>query len=172
MSSSKFNDWLTISANIAVLLGLVVLIFEIRANTAAMVSQEWGSITEQNLMANEFDTETNSIYIKALYSLDELSIDELRIYITFISNRISALNRAYIAYQNGLAKPEDWEYLLSQVPVYLGTKSGKIMWDELRNDYNRAPGLVKEIDRALAESEIIPDDQWYIELQEKIRESN
>ena len=40
MSNARFNEWLTVAANIAVMLGLIVLIFEIRANTAAMITIE------------------------------------------------------------------------------------------------------------------------------------
>lgn len=170
MSNEKVGDWLTILANVAVLLGLVVLIVEIRANTAAVRSQEWGSISEQNLMASEADLEASAIYMKALYSLPDLSDSELRYYANFLTMRIGVLNRAYIAYQNGLANADDWEFLLSQVTIFLGTKSGRIVWDHLRDDYADISGFVNEIDRALAESDVVPDDDWYIELRRKIEQ--
>jgi hypothetical protein len=45
MDSDRLNRWLTLGANIAVLFGLLALVFEIRTNTAAVHAASVQAIT-------------------------------------------------------------------------------------------------------------------------------
>lgn len=171
MNFQKLNNSLTVIANLAVLLGLVALVVEIRANTAAIRSEEWGSISDQALAAsNGTNPELNAVYIKALYNLDELSIEELRLYVSHLTARIRVISRGYVSFQNGTVSEEDWRNLVGNVPIFLGTKSGLTIWGKLREDYKSRPEFVSEIERVLEESDLTPDDVWLLDLQSKIRE--
>ena len=58
MNTSKLNEWLGLCANIAVLIGIVFLVFELRANTASnriALSTEFSS----NWVAINGDVATN-----------------------------------------------------------------------------------------------------------------
>ena len=48
MDSSKLNSWLTLAANIGVLLGLLLLVVEIRQNTAASKAQTAQAIIDSS----------------------------------------------------------------------------------------------------------------------------
>lgn len=169
MNIDKLNQWLSLVANFAVLFGLLALVVEIRSNTSAIRSSEWGAIMDQSALLNQADEPRNNAYMKALYSPDELSVEELRMAVNTITGRLGVLQRAYKGYQEGTVREEDWNYLVGQTPIYLGTGFGLVLWEQLKYDYESIPGFNEEIERALSSSSIVPDDAWFLELQEQFR---
>lgn len=78
MDSDRINRWLTLTANIGVLIGLVVVIYELRQNTEMMRAQINQSRSDTAL--SEADGMYNSDYMPDLlakiHSREPLSFDE------------------------------------------------------------------------------------------------
>ncbi|NIP51550.1 MAG: hypothetical protein GWN81_06315 [Phycisphaerae bacterium] len=171
IDSENLNRWLTLAANVAVLVGIIALVVEIRTNTAAVRSQEWGAILEQHqeLNLNQATIESSELYTKALYQPGELSVAEVRATVNYITSRIILLQRAYKVYQEGFASRSDWDYLVNSTPAYLGTELGQRLWPELKGEFEvRLPGMVSDIDRALSDEPIEPDDTWYLRIKSEL----
>ncbi len=79
MDSDRLNRWLTLGANIAVLFGLLALVFEIRTNTAAIHAasvQEITSGTREALLTVASDKEFSRIVRIGAVNRSALDEDE------------------------------------------------------------------------------------------------
>jgi hypothetical protein len=63
---------------------------------------------------------------------------------------------------------DEWERRLNQVPIYWGTEFGRVWWEYARDDYVALPEFVRAINGALAESSIVPDDEWLLGLEAQV----
>jgi hypothetical protein len=95
----------------------------------------------------------------------ELTLDELAGMTNYLSLRVGSLDRAYQAFQDGIARDSDWERTVKDAPIYLGSPFGRIWWEIARNDYQDTPEFVRAVDQALDESPIVPDHQFLVDLQ-------
>ena len=112
------------------------------------------------------DTDLQALYIKSLYSPQELTLEEVWGISSFLSYRMILLKRAFDSYQDGVIQKDDWDDRARSVPVYLGNDFGRVFWDSLfKPDYANSPGFVSAIDEALATSPVVPDDEWLQDLQ-------
>ena len=169
----KLNHWLTLISNVTILIGLILVAVEINDNTRAVRSQEVGalhemSLTRQSVLLSE---NVNQAYTKSLLSPGELTFEEMSLLINYIAMTLNNLERSYMAYTNGIITEEDWNDQLYTVPIYLGTEFGQTLWVQLKNDYSNLPDFVDALENALANSPVVPDDEFYIELHERLQES-
>lgn len=171
MKSNKLEAWLSFAGHIAVLLGLVALAIEIRNNTSAVRAQELGELHDQaqERRVLALSTDFPSIYVKSLYSPNELSIEEIYVFASFIHMRLDHLQRHFRAYRDGIITQEDWESELVNVPIYLGGKAGELVWSLAKADFSHDPSFVEHVDRAVRDSDLVPDDKFYLELQKKFQ---
>jgi hypothetical protein len=171
MKMEKLNAWIGFSGNVAILLGLIALAVEISDNTAAVRAQELGALQEQTQERRLalLSKDLRELYIKSLYSPAELTLDELLAINTILTYRVTVLNRYYRAYSDGIIQQEDWESVLLEVPIFLGSSFGRLFWDEIKADYPHEPDFVDDMTRALSSSAVIPDDEYFINLQERVR---
>jgi hypothetical protein len=171
MKLERFNAWLSFAGNIAILTGLVALAIEISDNTAAVRAQELGAVWEQTQTRQLATLEPafGELYQKSLYSPEELSLAELVRLVPYFSHHLSNLARLNQAYLDGIVRESDWSLELIDVPIYFGSDFGQAVWAELRADYVSRPDFVQAIDDALRTSPIVPDDDWYLNLQSRIQ---
>lgn len=169
MTMEKFNGWMTLIGQFAVLAGLIALVVEIRGNTLSTRTQELASITDrvQERQLALFDPDLRRAYVKALFSPEELTVDEMLGASIYMSYRINTAYRAYVSTDTGLLLEEDWQTFLTDIPLYLGSRFGRNWWSRSKNDFrdgNRGNDFVAAIDAELERSEIQPDDEYYAEL--------
>jgi len=159
-------------ANVGVLASVIFLAIEIRGNTVAVRSQELGCLFEQDqaLLFATVDPDTRRPYVKSLYQPEELTLEELQGMTALLAVRMAILERIFQAYQDGVARPADWEDRLNSVPIYLGSSFGRVWWDHIKADYAHRPDFVNAIDDALETSVIAPDDEWLLDLQNCVRD--
>ena len=109
MNARKINEWLTLSANVAVLIGIVFLVFELRSNTESnriALSTQFSS----NWVAINGDVATNpdlaSVVQKAISgeSLDEVELVQLDFFIQQRAAQAAMMRRLY---QEGFATRDD-----------------------------------------------------------------
>jgi hypothetical protein len=158
-------------ANVGILASLVFLAIEIRGNTVAMRSQEIGSLFEQDqaFLTTTTERDMGALYVKSLYRLEELTMEELQRLTSLLSTRMNILRRINQAYEDGVARREDWEERVNAVPIYLGTPFGRVWWEHIKADYAETPDFVEAVDAALRNSTIVPDDAWLLTLEQDVR---
>ena len=160
-----------IFAGFAVILSLIFVGLSVQQNTAAIRSQEIAGIYEQSQASQliTISSDFSSIYTKSLYSPGELTLSDLLAVVSYISFRLFNLQRTHQAYIDGIIRESDWNKELNKAPIYLGTTTGQIMWEELKGDYSDNPDFINGVDTVLRTSSIVPDDEWFLNLQNQIQ---
>ena len=96
MDTDRLNRWLTLGANVAVLVGLVALVLEIRTNTAAIQAasvQEITSGTREALLTIASDRELSRIVRIGASDRSALDEDEAYRFLLFSRQRMVILSR-------------------------------------------------------------------------------
>jgi hypothetical protein len=171
MNLDKLNRWLTFAGNIAIVLGLIALTIEINENTTAVRAQELGALQEQ-IQARQLASlngDFSEVYAKGLYKPAELSVSDLLRLVPFLSHWLSNMQRTHHAYVDGVIREVDYQAQLLSAPIWFGTELGQVVWAEIKADYAHDPEFVAAIDEALRTSPVVPDDDWYITLQRRLR---
>ena len=171
MSDERLQRWALIAeilGGVVVFLTLVILIFQIRDNTKALRGQELGDLRQMAMSALATNLEHSEVYVKGLREPESLTPEELYRLNLILSSRVRTLYRFYEAYEVGLIEEADWEKQVQIVPIYLGSKVARVIWEQLREDYFSMPEFVKEVDESLATSPIVPDDAYLDQLIERV----
>ena len=107
MKVEKLNIWLTLGTNVAVVLGIVLLVVEVQQNTAAIRSQSSIAINDSLAHLNQAlygDPGFTDIWIRGRQSLDSLDPIERERFTAYVLER---LNLAVYARELERANSED-----------------------------------------------------------------
>ena len=152
MKFGRLNSWLGVVSNIAIVLGLVALVIEIRANTQAVRSQEISqgeAFERQRQLLLATDPVLTPIYMKSLYEPSALTLEEIHRVTYYLVSRVDTLRRCYQTFNDEVTTREDWEDCRHFAPMYLGSQFGRVWWDLVKEtDYNQDPDFVADVDRA------------------------
>ena len=173
MNLERLNSWLTFLGNIAIVLGLIALAIEISENTTAVRAQELGALQEQ-IQARQLASlngDFSQIYAKGLYRPGDLTVSDLLRLVPFLSHWLSNMQRTRQAYLDGVIREVDYQAQLLSAPIWFGTEFGRVVWAQLKADYAHDPDFVAAVDEAIRTSPVVPDDQWYVVLQERLHAS-
>jgi len=153
MNTSKLNEWLTITANLGVIAGIVFLAIEVQQNTEIMQAQTQDSITEKqmdwymNIGTSEF---ASDLYFKGreegvlAFEVDSAEINAFN-FIAHANPRI--WENEWYQYKKQLF--EDDEFLArSRIwPVLLSSPGFRAVWDSQKGIY--APDFREYLDAKL-----------------------
>ena len=138
MNPGKLNDWLTLGANIGVMIGLLLLIVEIRQNTEMMRAQINQSRTEA--AQSEQQATYNSDYIPAILAKVDsgqgLTDEELRRYRPYLRSFNRNMDNQLWQYNQGLLGENIPRSLRGAVRTVIGANQLSIdVWDTQKLSY-------------------------------------
>ena len=138
MNAEKLNNWLTLGANIGVLIGLVLLIVEIQQNTEMMRAQINQSRTEA--AQSEQQATYNSDYMPAIITKvdngEELSDEEMRRFYPYIRSFNRNMDNQLWQYNQGLLGENIPRSIRGAVRAVLGRNELTIsVWDSQKWGY-------------------------------------
>ena len=138
MNSEKLNNWLTLGANIGVLIGLVLLIIEIQQNTEMMRAQINQSRTEA--AQSEQQATYNSDYMPAILTKvangQELTEEEMRRFQPYIRSFNRNMDNQLWQYNQGLLGSDIPRSIRGAVRSVLGRNELTIsVWDAQKLGY-------------------------------------
>lgn len=118
MDSNRLNQWLTLGANIGVLVGLIILIVEIGQNTEMMRAQM--SQERANHMVQKFDAIIHSDYWPAIAAkrdeasnarewIESLTGEEYQRVLNSYYREINDIRNQFYQYQQGFLPKEVWD---------------------------------------------------------------
>ena len=154
----KLNQWLTLLANLGVLVGIVFIIIEIQQNTAMMRSEIYQarsdtsiqyslSRADSSIYANLTDRVRNNGPLDEAESYAILSINERRQLSDWLIAEVRMYDATLYEYQQGLLDEEFFEGwrkgAASRGPVWLA------FWGD--NSAAFRPSLLEEIKKAIAD---------------------
>jgi len=132
MKSKKLKTWLTLGANIGVLIGLVVLIFELNQNTDHLRLQLMDEINARQYWQNAIFLNENPAPVieKSLVEPENITYSEYRIMDAYLVNALGGWEDRYFLYEAGLVDVNDWKTKVEQdASWYLGNRFAKSWWE-------------------------------------------
>lgn len=152
---AMFNDWLTLVANLGVLLGIFFLVYEIQQNTDAIRSQTRAAIysgAQEELWKN---MEYPDVTLNMLVADHELSPEEKVRFDAWMSASMRAREFAWIEYRNGNLDATYWESDRNVIAIILGTERGRTWWNKV-GKLSFGPEFTSYVDDYMKERGPIP----------------
>ena len=137
MSNVKFDNWIRISSTVAVLIGVALVVFELRQNTALVELQ----ILKQD--SDKYVENALSVLPENIYEIRQKSMDdpenlshlEFRALDSFYwTMNVSQWRGLYDLAERGLLERSAWQRIVEEeAPVYLGYPFGRAWWNHTKN---------------------------------------
>lgn len=157
MDFEKLNKWLQVSANIGIVLGLILVGFQLKQNSDLARIQ---LLYEESNRALELETEvvgeqSAEVWAKSINSPEDLTLAEIRIMEALLWSFIEQLRGTYRLAELGLLSDEDWRRRAEgEVTFYLSDPYSRAWW----KNYSLANNTLPEELRTVVEDVIASDD--------------
>lgn len=129
----RTNRWLTLGANVGVLLGIIMLIVELRQN-AALTRADMEQQKNYFLAEIEFNItkpETSEVWMKSIYQPEELTRGEIKSVDTILAAVVLQWDQMLQMEASGLVTRERVrDHIRNVAPFYFGSRFGKNWWNQ------------------------------------------
>ena len=132
MNADKVNRWLTLGANIGVVIGLVLVAFQINQDADLTRAQLFSEATDsrREFTQGMMGSDPMRIVTKSIERPHELTLEELQIMDMYLIAAVNEVRRLELLQDTGLAADVDVEALEY---FYFGSKFAKAWYEEFRN---------------------------------------
>lgn len=152
MNFEKLNQWLSLLANIGVLLGIIFLAVEMRQNTAMMQAQTRDAITgkQMDFYSQILSTPeiTENFIVRSGY------VDEFELGLAQTNNlyrsQLRMWENEWYQYQQGLFDDEEFEPRMNLWRTSLDAQPYVDFWNLIRNTHS--PSFREQIDQIIEEN--------------------
>jgi len=158
------SKWLTLGANIGVIVGIVFLALEIRQNSDLLRLQ---FINDDLLATAESETPMlgdapAEVMMRSIYSPEEMTYADYRIFDAYLTRKMELLVRRYRLGQEGILEKDAWKTTGIAYSWHFGYELGRLWWKhEGRTAYSHIPEIVEHVDRVVAElGDNGPTESW------------
>lgn len=130
MDYSLLNEWLTLAANMGVLIGIVFLIIEVKQNTELHKSDSRKAILTNDQASLLVALENHDIFQKLGQSEPLSEADQYRLSFVFA---IDLRNREfeYFQYKSGSLDEATWKSYKDLILMNHATERGRVWWDKV-----------------------------------------
>jgi hypothetical protein len=156
MKSERISLWLSLLANFGVLVGLALLVIELRHNTLATQAalyQESMSFARDHveLLIGDENRELAVIVFRGETDPDSLSAMELEKFLLFTAWRMNTWETTFLNYDQGLIEERVWKTVDAWYSALLERGPGyKKWWEASRHGYD--PPFQTHVERAFDRS--------------------
>lgn len=151
MDSDSLNKWLTLAANVGIVIGLILVVVQIRQNSdlvrTQLVADEYALVSA--LDAQLVGENPAEALMKAMYSPQDMTYADFRINDAYLIVRIDVLHRLYRLGQEGLFGKDDWKNSSTAFTFewLFGTEFSRLWWEHIgRETYQASPEFVEYMD--------------------------
>lgn len=166
-----FDRHINFVQTLALISTLLFVAYQAHEHTQALEQQEYGALLEQQQQIFALQIEHSDVYVKALLEPQNLSPSELWKVAEIAYLRLELLERFQRENANGIIPISDLRAEYADTQIYLGTPVGRLVWAQARSDYQDSPKFVEEIEKALKQGSIEPDDRYLEELLEALKKN-
>jgi hypothetical protein len=152
---SKLNQWLTLVANLSVVVGIVFLAVEMRQNTSAIQAQTRDSITEKQMdlygwAATNRDL-SNVVQIATTEGLGGLDAASANMFRNYVNGVFREWENSHYQYGLGLFSEGEFQGRVNRWRRGMSLSAFRDSWVNISEDFS--PSFRAEIDRIVAEVE-------------------
>ncbi len=143
MDSDIINRWLTLGANVGVLIGLLLLALEIRHNTQATQAVLHQDILgyardHTELLISDENKELADIVFRGELEPESLNRVDLEKFILFTAYRMGGWESTFVHYDEGLLGERNWQLWDAWYSALIHRGPGyRVWWDAARHGYDR-----------------------------------
>jgi hypothetical protein len=142
VDSDRVTRWLTLAANIGVIVGIVFLVLEMRQNSAIATAQVrleyaagWRSVDESRQ-----DESFSEVFTKSIENPEELSLNEVVQLDAYYSGILDQMLSAQTAWTAGLRDAPFAEVAKIVGAIYFSNEFARSWWTQVRSDWSSPPG--------------------------------
>jgi len=175
MDSERINRWLTLIANIGILIGVALLIFEIRQNSDLMRLQ---FINDDLLLVAGSEIpmlgdDPAAVMMKSFERPQDRTYADFRIVDAYLTGKVESLVRRYELGREGILEKDNWKTVGFAYKWFFGNKFGRLWWEyEGRDAYSENPELVEHVDRKISELSDNDATQSWRKIQSELIEGD
>jgi hypothetical protein len=130
---AKTASWLSIAANVGLLVGMGLVVYQINQNSklARMALVNEGNVASNQFWANLMGDRPTNVIAMAVECPEMMSYSDFMSMDAYLGTGMSLLHRNYELAQEGIFTEEDWkESVEGYASWYLGNPFGRAWWDE------------------------------------------
>ena len=129
MDTDRLNRWLTLGANVGVLVGIIFLALEVRQTGDALKVQMTDSVANGFITLNMptiSDPQVANVWIAGLYRPESLTDTEAVQFSMYIRGLFNQYERLENLHEIGLINDEDWEFYAREIIAIMSLPGAKI----------------------------------------------
>lgn len=172
MTTKSYGSWLQVSANLGILVGLVLVGFQMQQNTALLKTQliyeETGRyIRNEQLMQGENPA---TVWAKSIESPEELTLEEQRIMESVLWSSVEEWRSAHKLAKIGLWDDEWRTRIAHEAPFLLANDYGRAWWSGVDSNGSEDE-FYEAVDAALAASTPNRTAEYFSEVMTALNQS-
>jgi len=151
LNSAKISSWLTIVANVGLLVGMALVVYQIDQNSqlARMALVNEGNVASNQFWANLMGENPTDVIAMAVECPEAMTYSDFIAMDAFLFTGMNILYRDYALAQEGIFTEEDWqESVEAYASWYLANSFGRVWWHE-EAQYFFADDFVDHVDLQL-----------------------
>ena len=148
MKSIKVESWISIAANVGVIIGLVLVFIQIKQNTditKAQIKADY-HLHDMALELKMMGDHPVASFTKSLYSPEELTNEDRAVLDRYFNYGLIRLYHMQAMRELGLVD-DDLSEEISYLGWHFGNEIGRRWWGNIKTELD--PGFVKKVDEAL-----------------------
>jgi hypothetical protein len=138
MTKATVGQWITVATNIAVLIGVLLVAYELRQN-AELARLE---MTQTRISANQqaeaafFDPRVSEVWVKSFKEPETMTLAEIRAMDSYLAIHLNQMMRVYEQEREGLVKSgETLKWMQADFPFLFGSRFAKAWWEEFGRNW-------------------------------------
>lgn len=151
-ASKRLETWLSLTANLAILVGLGLVLLELKQNTNHVRLQLLDQITSRLYDNNRVLMGENPLEAieRSVIAPERMTYSDFRVVDAYLVNAINEWEDRYRLADEGLVGPDQWRRRVDEdVSWYFGNRFAKKWWQE-NGPSLIEPGLAEYVSRAVA----------------------
>ena len=152
MEFDRVNRWLTLAANLGMLVGLILVALQLNQNSELARAQliNEGNITESQVWTGLMGEDPTEAIAKSLENPSEMTFADFMVVDAYLWVAMNIFHRNYALAREGMFDTTDWQQDIDSLGTwYLGNAFGRAWWEEEARGFFE-PEFVAYIDQHLA----------------------
>jgi hypothetical protein len=137
MKLEKIGQWISIFANVGVLVGFIVVAYQLQLNTKALQTSSIHKTNElfANLETSLMGDTANEAFASAMIDPKELTPGQISQIWSLHSLGLFVATQTYLDYRNGVVSQEQWDLASQQYIGYINHPVGLNIWNKSKALY-------------------------------------
>lgn len=161
MDASKMGNWLQVGANLGIIVGLVLVGFQLKQNSdllkvQLLYEESQSFISHERQVMGE---NAAAAWAKALEDPEGLSPAEFRVMDAYLYAMAEQWRASYMLRELGILDDEWKDRVVEEAGFYLGNRFGRAWWNVYRREIQLPAEMIEIVEQELNKS---PDyTHWY-----------